>query len=105
MFAVIYRGKVAKNKEADYVQSWKIIARFFIQSCGAIGSCLHQAEDGTWLAYSRWPSKSMRDKAWPGIDADPSILPEAIKEAFVTLKACVIESYPETCMEVVEDLI
>ena len=105
MFAVIFRGRINPEKEGLYQKSWKEIASFFINECGALGSCLHKTDDGLWLAYSRWPSKEHRDNAWPGIDADVELLDNKVKQSFLNLKACVVESFPEIQLNVVEDLL
>ena len=106
-FAVIYRSYIKSGCEAKYQKNWHIIARYFVENCGAIGSCLHQAEDGMWLAYSRWPDKATRDVAWPG-DNDPSEkLPAEVRSAILTIKECKDKSrdLPEICLNVVDDLL
>ncbi len=110
MFAVIYRFKLKPEQEANYQRNWKIVANYFKQFCGALGSCLHKGDDQLWVAYSRWPDKATRDAAWPGEkEADENFSLEvknAIKE-MQQLKAINqdLEQYPDICMEVVEDLI
>ncbi len=71
MFAVIYRAYIKTGMEEEYQKYWHKIATYFIENCGALGSCLHKTEEGYWLAYSRWPDKATRDAAWPS-DAAPS---------------------------------
>jgi len=68
---------------------------------------LHQAEDGMWLAYSRWPDKATHDTAWPDDDTLSDILPEDIKQDIVSLKDCgdPDRRLPELCLEVVDDLL
>ncbi len=102
MFAVIYRGYVKPELESQYQEYWKIVASYFVKERGALGSTLHQAEDGMWVAYSRWPDKATRDASWPRdkekANAD---LPLHIQQAIEGLKACG-EQLPEICMEVRE---
>ena len=102
MFAVIYKSAIKRGKEELFVQTWKIIAQHFIKHRGAIGSSLHKAEDGVWIAYSRWPSRAVRDASWGD---NKEILPNEILKAIEQLKACQEEQYPEICMEVIEDLL
>lgn len=60
MFAVIYRGFVKPELETKYQELWHQIASHFIEHYGALGSCLHKAEEGMGLAYSRrWPVKRL----------------------------------------------
>ena len=57
MLAIIYRAWLQPEKEALYLQLWKKISHYFVTERGALGSCLHQSEDGYWVIYSRWPIK------------------------------------------------
>lgn len=46
MFAVIYRGYIKADKEDEYKKHWHAIAKYMVEKRGALGSCLHKAEDG-----------------------------------------------------------
>jgi hypothetical protein len=72
MFAIIYRSYVLPGYESQYKDNWYTIANYFVKYRGAIGSCLHQAEDGMYLAYSRWPDKKTRDASWPQSGENPA---------------------------------
>lgn len=107
MFAVIYQGYLKPGREEEYQKAWHQIASYFVSKRGAIGSCLHKAEDGKWIAYSRWPDKATRDASWPG-EKDPSNeLPEEIRQAILTVKGCIDpdRKLPDICMDVVRDLL
>lgn len=107
MFAVIYRAHVLPGCEEQYQQLWEVIAKYFVERRGAIGSCLHKTEEGYWLAYSRWPDKATRDASWPGDDAPSTELPDNIRQAIIDIKACVDQErkFPQIQMEVVNDLL
>lgn len=112
MFAVIYQGYLKPGKEADYKTAWRVVASYFIERRGALGSCLHQTEDGLWVAYSRWPDKATRDASWPGEDAPSSELPDEVRKAIVTIQGCLDKERDEklgivreTCLNIVDDLI
>ncbi|QLH43628.1 MAG: hypothetical protein HWD59_13595 [Coxiellaceae bacterium] len=107
MFAVIYRGYVKAGQEAEYKKLWNKIANYFVAHRGALGSCLHQTEEGMWLAYSRWPDKATRDASWPGENAPNSVLPEDIRQAINAIRDCLDQDrkLPEICMQVVDDLL
>ena len=71
---------------------------------------MHKANDGLWVAYSRWPDKATRDAAWPGDNAPNEILPIAIRQAIKEMQKIkdenkALEQYDEICMEVVDDLL
>ena len=107
MFAVIYRGYIKAGREADYKKYWHKVAGYFVAQRGALGSCLHQTEEGLWLAYSRWPDKATRDASWPGEQAPSAELPEDIREAIIVIQDCLdsTRKLPEICMEVIDDLL
>jgi len=107
MFAVIYRGYVKPGFDSEYQKAWHKVAAYFIECRGAIGSCLHQADDGLWVAYSRWPDRATRDAAWPGENAPAAEFPEDIKQAIHSIKNCLDgdRKLPEIAMDVVDDLL
>lgn len=103
MVAVIYRGRIPSEHEAEYRELWQRIAAYFITHRGALGSRLHRTADGEFLAYSCWPDKATRDASWPGDDAPNDLLPDEIKATIVRLKSLASEPFEETIMEVLED--
>ena len=104
MFAVLYRGYVPLHLQEDYKAAWKIIASYFIQEKNALGSTLHQAEDGMWIGYSKWPDKKTRDAAWSAHAIYSH--PQPIISAIESLKKCLDKErlLPEICMDIVESL-
>ena len=107
MFAVIYQGYIKTGCEDRYKKAWHTIACYFKEYRGALGSCLHQTENGLWLAYSRWPDKATRNASWPGDDAPSDELPEDVKAAIVIVQNCLDQErkLPEICMEVIDDML
>lgn len=107
MFAVIYQGYIKTGCDDEYKKSWHKIACYFKERRGALGSCLHQAENGLWLAYSRWPDKATRNASWPSDNAPSDELPDDVKAAIVTLQNCLDQErkLPEICMEVIDDML
>lgn len=61
MFAIIYRWRVEPGKEEQFADAWARVTRSIHRSCGSYGSRLHRAEDGTWVAYARWPDAATRE--------------------------------------------
>lgn len=105
-FAVIYRAYLKAGKEEQYEAAWRIVANYFVERRGAMGSSLHQTEDGLWVAYSRWPDQKTRDASWPGKNLPSNALPQEIREAIVTIQDSLDpeRSFPDICMQVVEDV-
>lgn len=59
MYCIIYRFKLSNpspETEARFVKVWSGITDYLKRECGALGSRLHQGEDGTFFAYAQWPS-------------------------------------------------
>jgi len=106
-FAVIYQGYLKPNRESEYQILWNKIARYFMEHRGAIGSCLHRTSDDLWLAYSRWPSKAVRDASWSDEATASKELPEEIRNAISALKDCIDQErkISEVSMEVIDDLL
>lgn len=108
MFAVIYRGYVKPDLEAQYQEYWKRIAYYFVTQRGALGSTLHKTSDGLWVAYSKWPDKATRDASWSSEkNTVNDNFPSEIQDAIIGLKLCLDleKSFPEICMEIVEEVL
>lgn len=106
MIAILYRFYLLPDQEETYQEQWLKVASYFKQYRGALGSCLHQAEDGLWVAYSRWPDRETWKASWPR-EEDPSThLPKEIQEAIIQMKACADDErkLPEIVMDIKEDL-
>lgn len=104
MFAVIYRGYIYPNQEKKYIENWKIVANYFKKERGALGSSLHRASSGEFIAYSRWPDQKTRDLSWGDSDI---VINEQVDKSIQIIKSCIDLSkpYDEITMEVLEDLI
>jgi hypothetical protein len=107
MFAVIYQGYIKPGREEEYQEVWNKIACYFVEHRGALGSCLHRAADGLWVAYSRWPDKATKEASWPKKSDLSKELPEEIQKAVLTLKECLDQERPmfEMYLDVVNDLL
>jgi hypothetical protein len=65
---------------------------------GALGSRLHIAEDGTWVAYAQWPSKTIWEnhRTFPPVDSEISrLMIEAEEESFPPILLTPIVDYLE----------
>jgi len=106
MFAVIYRTYVPSNVVQEYRKHWKTIAEYFVKARGALGSTLHQSEEGYFVAYSRWPDKATRDTSWPVHAKNRDEFPETVIQASEWLEEHIEEKHrlPEICMEITEEI-
>jgi heme-degrading monooxygenase HmoA len=97
MFIALYRWKVKEGREKNFMEGWHQRTKEIYQHCGSLGSRLHQAEDGTWVAYAQWPDRQTYNAAQsvPVIDA----------EARAMFRESIEESYADTYMNVIDDLL
>ncbi|MFG2391209.1 hypothetical protein ACGFYF_20195 [Streptomyces lavendulae] len=94
MFAVVYRWRLHEGKERQFVEGWRRVTDAIHARCGSYGSRLHRADDGTWVAYARWPDAESRERcAVP----DP--------EGVALMSGAIAERFPETRLQIVEDLL
>lgn len=99
-FIVIYRWRLHPGKEAQFREAWERMTPILMRERGALGSRLHRAEDGTWLAYAQWPSKDAWEKsrATGPIDAEASrLMREAEVESHPPLLLTPVADYLKHC--------
>jgi len=85
MLAVIYRWRPKPGLEAQFADGWARVTRAIYENCGSYGSRLHRVEDGTWLAYARWPDKATRDACDHQEREGQRLMREAVEEDFPDL--------------------
>jgi len=97
MFVALYRWKVKEGHERDFLEGWHRITEGIYQRSGSLGSRLHQAEDGLWVAYAQWPDRETYDAARsiPVVDA----------ETRATFRESIEEALPDIYMNVTDDLL
>lgn len=96
MFVVLYRWKLKEGQEQKFREGWRRRTEEIYRKCGSLGSRLHLAEDGTWVAYAQWPDR----RAWEAARQ----VPVTDTEAPAMMKESIEESYPEMHLEAAEDL-
>ena len=95
-FAVIYRWRLKPAMEHQFIESWSKATQLLMKERGALGSRLHQAEDGTWISYAQWPNKEAWEnhRSLPSIDPEISkLMKEAEEEAFAPILMTSIADY------------
>lgn len=98
MFAAVYIWKIKPGTEQEFRKHWIRGTEIVRDRCGAWGSRLHRAEDGSMVAYAHWPSKAERDRVWHD-------LPEEAKKEVKLMRALVVETLPELVLTVTDDLL
>ena len=87
-FVVIYRWRLHPGKELQFQKAWERGTPLMITQRGGLGSRLHKADDGTWVAYAQWPDKAAWERARALDSVDPEVtklMIEAEAEAFPPL--------------------
>jgi quinol monooxygenase YgiN len=57
VFCVIYQFKVKPGMTQQFREAWHALTELIFASCNALGSRLHESDDGTWIAYAQWPDR------------------------------------------------
>ncbi|MEN3334618.1 MAG: hypothetical protein V7641_3983 [Blastocatellia bacterium] len=99
MFVVIYRWKIKQGMEEQFRAAWSKATQAIVLRYGALGSRLHQADDGSWLAYAQWPNRAQWEAMRAGLPADA--------EASAIMRDCIDPSdefpTPLFCLTVTDD--
>ena len=95
-FAVIYRWRIRNGLEEQFQQAWATNTELFLAERGALGSRLHKADDGTWVAYAQWPTR----QAWensrqlgPANTNASALMTEATEESFEPILLYPVQDY------------
>ncbi len=97
-FMVMYRWRLKPGMERAFIEAWRAATVLIRAQSGGLGSRLHRAHDGTYLAYAMWPDEATR-KA--GLNSDD---PERVRLRGL-MREAIAEDFPELRMEAVADLI
>ncbi len=76
--AIMYEWDVPPEREQEFIDGCARGTRSIHQHCGSSGSRLHQAEDGRWVAYARWPSLDAHDRCTLDFVPELELMTESI---------------------------
>jgi len=94
-FAVIYRWRIRDGHEDRFQRAWATLTEALKARRGALGSRVHQGEDGLWIAYAQWPDRD----AWAASRESGSV----DEGASATMAESVAESFAPITLDVVRD--
>ena len=97
MYIVLYRWKIKTGMEEKFRSAWRTRTQQIIVEEGGLGSRLHQATDGSWIAYAQWPDRERWSKFWNA--------PKAQGETGQAMRSCIESSDEPTGMSVIDDLL
>ncbi len=66
-------------------------------NCGGLGSRLHKADNGSFIAYAQWKNKAMWENA--------SNIPTIDEEAATMMRDSIEERLPTVFMNAIDDLL
>ena len=85
MFIALYEFKVKAGFEKQFEENWAIVTQHIYAVRGSLGSRLHKAKDGTYVAYAQWPSEAQ-------YDLDTPLPPEALHARTLMKESCETQS-------------
>ena len=97
-FAVMYRWRLHAGREEAFTRAWADVTRAIRAERGGLGSRLHRAEDGTWVAYAQWPDRA----TWEAAQGAPSAAPA---DAAATMGEAIAERFTPVLLDPVADLL
>ncbi|MFC3285893.1 antibiotic biosynthesis monooxygenase family protein [Litchfieldella rifensis] len=62
MLAIILEFDVIPGKEEAFREAWEETTKYIHTNFGSLGSRLHRAEDGKFIAYAQWPDHETYEK-------------------------------------------
>ncbi|KGI78571.1 antibiotic biosynthesis monooxygenase family protein [Oleiagrimonas soli] len=98
-FVVIYRWRLKPGFEADFIANWQRITDA-ARAEGSGGSSLFRAEDGSYVAIARWPSRAARKAFFDRFDARADAQGAAMQ---ARAEAAVLERLPALEMDALID--
>lgn len=97
MFIALYSFTVKPGHEKEFEENWHQVTKSIRAVRGSLGSRLHRADDGTYVAYAQWPSEAQYHAEIP--------LPDDAMAARARMKAACSEMSVLKLMSVVDDLL
>ena len=97
MHIVIYRWKLKPEGVETFREGWRQMTESIYRTRGSLGSRLHRAADGTWVAIAQWPDEETWRRARE--------LGSANEEAAQMMRDGADEFLSEEHLDVVDDLL
>lgn len=94
MFIVIYRWKLKDGRDSEFRESWRRATQAIYAKRDSLGSQLMHANDGTYYAVARWPSRDLWLRRSEPDPADPQasgIMRELTEVSFPPIELCVTD--------------
>ena len=100
MFVAVYGWRVHPGKEEQFRAAWRRGTELIAQKYGGLGSRLHRAEDGRFIAVAEWPDRETWQKPF-----DEKMAYDEPETRAVFVDAVADAGDPLHLMEVTDDLL
>jgi hypothetical protein len=70
MFCIIYKFTVKPGYEDLFRHSWLAVTQWFYQHAGSLGSRLHRASTGEFIAYAQWQTRAQWTQQTTRVDTE-----------------------------------
>ena len=81
MFCIIYKFTVKPGYEERFRQHWSAVTQWFYQHAGSLGSRLHRASTGEFIAYAQWQTRVQWEHERERSDAELHQHRQAMRDA------------------------
>lgn len=98
MFVAVYKFNVLVGSQDQFQKAWSELTKLIYQYEGSLGSRLHSAGDGIYIAYAQWPSRSIWENSGSNLPEEGSKWREVMRSV-----CSKIETIHE--LEMTEDLL
>ncbi|MEM1412046.1 MAG: antibiotic biosynthesis monooxygenase [Pseudomonadota bacterium] len=87
MIAILLEFRVKPGAEAEFLASWQETTEIIYRNFGSLGSKLHRAEDGAFIAYAQWPDEATYEAAQTWSEEDQAVRAK--------MHATLLDGYPK----------
>ena len=96
-FVAIYRWRIHPDQIDLFLAAWEIVTIGIKAERGGLGSKIHRADDGTYVAYAQWPDR----ETWEAMGKLPSVNPAASQ----AMGEAIAETLPSLYLDPMADLL
>ena len=96
-FVAVYRWRIHADQIDSFLTAWATVTEGIKAERGGLGSKMHRADDGTFVAYAQWPDR----ETWEAMGKLPSVNPAASK----AMGAAIEETLPSLYLDPLTDLL
>jgi heme-degrading monooxygenase HmoA len=81
MFSILYKFTVKPGYEDQFCHHWSAVTQWYYRNAGSLGSRLHRASTGEYIAYAQWQTREQWEQQGEMSDAELHRHRQAMREA------------------------